>query len=306
MPPINRNNNTEYVILSITDGKTKMLDLTTLANKRNYKHKLINELKAQVEKRSPVYNEFKNANVNAIEVEVLDAINGTYLDAINYMNKIATKYNYKTPKAINSTILDIQLELQATKKEPTPKATEPTQTQLKKVDEEEEEVEEVVVVKAEVKKPKKAIQKIKLKQVEDEIKEAINTPITPTKTNKPTTSGIVKLTTDYEEDEELEPTTITIEAEDAKEELEYKVILPKINKPTTSGIVKLTKKQEQQKNKLIQENQKTITEYNTLKQEKKCLEAKMNTLHLAILTNFSTLSSTYNHADETINDFNFE
>ncbi len=301
MPPINRNNNTEYVILSITDGKTKMLDLTTLANKRNYKHKLINELKAQVEKRSPVYNEFKNANVNAIEVEVLDAINGTYLDAINYMNKIATKYNYKTPKAINSTILDIQLELQATKKEPTPKATEPTPTptQLKKVDEEEdeEEVEEVVVVKAEVKKPKKAIQKIKLKQVEDEIKDAINTPIT-----KP------KLTTDYEEDEELETPakTITIEAEDAKEELEIKVILPTINKPTTSGIVKLTKKQEQQKNKLIQENQKTITDYYTLKKEKDCLEAKMNTLHLAILTNFSTLSSTYNYADNTINDFNFE
>jgi len=285
MPPINRNNNTEYVILSITDGKTKMLDLTTLANKRNYKHKLINELKAQTDKRSPVYNEFKNANVNAIEVEVLDAINGTYLDAINYMNKIATKYNYKTPKAINSTILDIQLELQATKKEPTqlqeptptPKATEPTPTE----EEEDEEVEEVVVVKAEVKKPKKAVQKIKLKQVEDEIKEAINTPITPTK-------------------------TITIEAEDAKEELEIKVILPKINKPTTSGIVKLTKKQEQQKNKLIQENQKTITEYYTLKQEKDCLEAKMNTLHLAILTNFSTLSSTYNYADNTINDFNFE
>jgi hypothetical protein len=148
----------------------------------------------------------------------------------------------------------------------------------------------------EVKKPKKAIQKIKLKPVVEEvvenkvtqdIKKAINTPIT-----KP------KITTDYEEDEELEPTTITIEAEDAKEELEIKVILP--TKP------KLTKKQEQQKNKLIQENQKTITEYNTLKQEKKCLEAKMNTLHLAILTNFSTLSSTYNNADETINDFNFE
>ena len=115
MPPINRNNIIEYVILSITDGKTKMLDLTTLANKRNYKHKLINELKAQVDRRSPVFNEFKNSNVDAIEVEVLDAINGTYLDAINYMNKIATKYNYKTPKAINNTILDIQLELQANK-----------------------------------------------------------------------------------------------------------------------------------------------------------------------------------------------
>ena len=122
MPPINRDKNTEYVILSITDGKTKMLDLTTLANKRNYKHKLINELKAQVDRRSPVYNEFKNSNVDAIEVEVLDAINGTYLDAINYMNKIATKYNYKTPKAINNTILDIQLELQANKKDTALKA----------------------------------------------------------------------------------------------------------------------------------------------------------------------------------------
>jgi hypothetical protein len=282
MPPINREKITEYVILSITDGKIKMLDLTTLANKRNYKHKLVNELKAQVEKRSPVYNEFKNANVNAIEVEVLDAINGTYLDAINYMNKIATKYNYKTPKAINSTILDIQLELQATKKEPKrlsepqTQLQEPTPTPTEEVDEEEVEVEEVeveevVVVKAEVKKPKKAVQKIKLKQVEDEIKEAINTPITATKPI---------ITIDYEEDEELEPQK------------------PKINK--------LTKKQEQQKNKLIQSNTQTITDYYTLKKEKECLEAKMNTLHLAILTNYTTLANTFQYTDESINNFNFE
>ena len=269
MPPINREKITEYVILSITDGKIKMLDLTTLANKRNYKHKLVNELKAQVEKRSPVYNEFKNANVNAIEVEVLDAI--------NYMNKIATKYNYKTPKAINSTILDIQLELQATKKEPKrlsepqTQLQEPTPTPTEEVDEEEVEVEEVVVVKAEVKKPKKAVQKIKLKQVEDEIKEAINTPITATKPI---------ITIDYEEDEELEPQK------------------PKINK--------LTKKQEQQKNKLIQSNTQTITDYYTLKKEKECLEAKMNTLHLAILTNYTTLANTFQYTDESINNFNFE
>ena len=343
MPPINRNNIIEYVILSITDGKTKMLDLTTLANKRNYKHKLINELKAQVDRRSPVFNEFKNSNVDAIEVEVLDAINGTYLDAINYMNKIATKYNYKTPKAINNTILDIQLELQANKKDTSlkvePVKAEP-QTPLERLSEPQtllepqtplEPVKEEPALTSEVvKKPKKAVQKIKLKQVEEDkpanaivaelIEEAIKTPITSQ-----------KITIEYEADEELEP-------------VEYKVILPSLNKqnntpttkkqaikppkvieidkdededkeitppkqnntPTTSGIVKLTKKQEQQKNKLIEDNTQTINEYYTLKKQKECLEAKMNTLHLAIINNYTTLANTFNYVDGSISDFNFE
>jgi hypothetical protein len=89
--------------------------------------------------------------------------------------------------------------------------------------------------------------------------------------------------------------TITIEAEQA-DELEFKVILR----------TQLTKKQEQEKNKLIQDNAQTIEDYYTLKKEKECLERKMNTLHLAILTNFSTLSSTYHYTDENIVNFNFE
>jgi hypothetical protein len=89
--------------------------------------------------------------------------------------------------------------------------------------------------------------------------------------------------------------TITIEAEQA-DELEYTVI------PRT----KLTKEEEQKKNKLIQDNTQTIDDYYTLKKEKECLERKMNTLHLAILTNFSTLSRTYHYADRNIVNFNFE
>jgi len=89
--------------------------------------------------------------------------------------------------------------------------------------------------------------------------------------------------------------TITIEAEQA-DELEYTVILR----------TQLTKKQEQQKNKLIQDNAQTINDYYTLKKEKEILERKMNTLHLAILKNFSTLSNTYHYTDESIVDFNFE
>ena len=347
MPPINRTNIIEYVILSITDGKTKMLDLTTLANKRNYKHKLINELKAQVDRRSPVFNEFKNSNVDAIEVEVLDAINGTYLDAVNYMNKIATKYNYKTPKAINNTILDIQLELQANKrlsepqKTPTPEEperlsephtliekqlSEPTLEEPERLSEphtliEKRLSEPTPTTSGIVKKPKKAVQKIKLKQAEEVkqlsephtlIEEAINTPINTQD----------RITIDYEEDEELEP-------------VEFNVILPT---PTTSRIVKttkkqatkppvvieidrdedeedkeitppkpkLTKKQEQQKNKLIEDNTQTINEYYTLQKQKESLEAKMNTLHLAILNNYTTLANTFNYVDGSISDFNFE
>jgi|688.fasta_scaffold387977_3 dephospho-CoA kinase len=89
--------------------------------------------------------------------------------------------------------------------------------------------------------------------------------------------------------------TITIEAEQA-DELEFKVILR----------TQLTKKQEQEKNKLIQDNAQTIEDYYTLKKEKECLERKMNTLHLQILTNFSTLSNTYHYTDQGIVDFNFE
>lgn len=303
MPPINRDKNTEYVILSITDGKNKMLDLTTANNKRNYKHKLINELKAQADKRSPVYQEFKNSNINTIEVEVLDAINGTYLHALNYMNKIATKYNYKTPKVINSTILDIQLELQAKQLEqaettlsqttsPTPTEKEEP-TQAEPVKEEPALLEPAQVETSEVvKKPKKAVQKIKLKPLTEEdtpttsgivantpttelIKEAINTPIKAPPT----------ITIDYEKDEELEP-------------LEFKVILPTKQK--------LTKKQEQQKNKLIENNKQTITEYDTLKKQKESLEAKMNTLHLEILNNYTTLANTFQYVDGSISEFNFE
>lgn len=326
MPPINRDKNTEYVILSITDGKNKMLDLTTANNKRNYKHKLINELKAQEDKRSPVYQEFKNSNVNTIEIETLDAINGTYLHALNYMNKIATKYNYKTPKVINSTILDIQLELQAKQLEQvetTPTPTEPAPVEPAPVEPVKEEPTPTETSEV-VKKPKKAIQKIKLKPLTEEvnkpttsepqtpkqettelIKEAINTPLTP------------KITIDYEEDEELEP-------------IEFKVILPTLkqkNTPTTKkqaikppNVIeidkdededkeitppkpKLTKKQEQQKNKLIEDNTQTINEYYTLKKQKECLEAKMNTLHLAIINNYTTLANTFNYVDGSISDF---
>ena len=339
MPPINRDKNTEYVILSITDGKNKMLDLTTANNKRNYKHKLINELKAQEDKRSPVYQEFKNSNINTIEIEALDAINGTYLHALNYMNKIATKYNYKTPKLINSTILDIQLELQAKQLE---RLSEPhTQeerlsephTQINNSEPErlsqphtlltierslasvkrfsqhtQEEpattsgiVNNTPTTSGIVKKPKKVIQKIKLKPLTEEvnephtlIEEAINTPIN--------ISTQDRITIDYEKDEELEQL-------EELEPLELKVILPNLkqkNTPTTSGIVKLTKKQEQQKNKLIEANTQTINEYYTLKKQKESLEAKMNTLHLAILNNYTTLANTFNYVDGSISDFNFE
>jgi len=362
MPPINRDKNTEYVILSITDGKNKMLDLTTANNKRNYKHKLINELKAQEDKRSPVYQEFKNSNINTIEIEALDAINGTYLHALNYMNKIATKYNYKTPKLINSTILDIQLELQAkqlerlsephTQEEQTPttsgivkrlsqphtqeeRLSEP-HTQINNSEPErlsqphtQEEpattsgiVNNTPTTSGIVKKPKKVIQKIKLKPLTEEevneptaelIKEAINTPIN--------ISTQDRITIDYEKDEELEQL-------EELEPLELKVILPNLKQkntpttsgivkrlsephtqeepPTTSGIVKLTKKQEQQKNKLIEANTQTINEYYTLKKQKESLEAKMNTLHLAILNNYTTLANTFNYVDGSISDFNFE
>ena len=342
MPPINRDKNTEYVILSITDGKNKMLDLTTANNKRNYKHKLINELKAQEDKRSPVYQEFKNSNINTIEIEALDAINGTYLHALNYMNKIATKYNYKTPKLINSTILDIQLELQAkqlerlnephTQEEQTPttsgivKRLSQPHTQEERLSEphtqinnseperlsqphtQEEEpattsgiVNNTPTTSGIVKKPKKVIQKIKLKPLTEEvnephtlIEEAINTPIN--------ISTQDRITIDYEKDEELEQL-------EELEPLELKVILPNLkqkNTPTTSGIVKLTKKQEQQKNKLIEANTQTINEYYTLKKQKESLEAKMNTLHLAILNNYTTLANTFNYVDGSISDFNFE
>jgi hypothetical protein len=328
MPPINRDKNTEYVILIITDGTKKILDITTEKNRRNYKFKILNELKAKTDKRNLVCQEFKNSNVDAIEIEVLDNINGTYLDALKYMDKIATKYNYKTTKAINTTILDMQIELKATKtnEEPVMENEEDTFTHKTPPTQTTEEHEEEPAPVAEVKKPKKAVQKIKLKPLEDDkvtedITEAINTPIT-----KP-----------------IEPKTekIVIEATKATEDLEYKVILPslnkpkatkqktntkppiaividvdeeeevtptepKINKPTTSGIVKLTKKQEQQKNKLIQDNAQTITDYYTLKKEKDCLEAKMNTLHLAILTNYTTLANSFQYADGSINDFNFE
>ena len=338
MPPINRDKNTEYVILSITDGKNKMLDLTTANNKRNYKHKLINELKAQEDKRSPVYQEFKNSNINTIEIEALDAINGTYLHALNYMNKIATKYNYKTPKLINSTILDIQLELQAKQlerlNEPhTPERLSEPHTQINNSEPErlsqphtlltierslasvkrfsqhtQEEpattsgiVNNTPTTSGIVKKPKKVIQKIKLKPLTEEvnephtlIEEAINTPIN--------ISTQDRITIDYEKDEELEQL-------EELEPLELKVILPNLkqkNTPTTSGIVKLTKKQEQQKNKLIEANTQTINEYYTLKKQKESLEAKMNTLHLAILNNYTTLANTFNYVDGSISDFNFE
>ena len=357
MPPINRDKNTEYVILSITDGKNKMLDLTTANNKRNYKHKLINELKAQEDKRSPVYQEFKNSNINTIEIEALDAINGTYLHALNYMNKIATKYNYKTPKLINSTILDIQLELQAKQlerlNEPhTPERLSEPHTQINNSEPErlsqphtlltierslasvkrfsqhtQEEpattsgiVNNTPTTSGIVKKPKKVIQKIKLKPLTEEvnephtlIEEAINTPIN--------ISTQDRITIDYEKDEELEQL-------EELEPLELKVILPNLKQkntpttsgivkrlsephtqeepPTTSGIVKLTKKQEQQKNKLIEANTQTINEYYTLKKQKESLEAKMNTLHLAILNNYTTLANTFNYVDGSISDFNFE
>ncbi len=347
MPPINRDKNTEYVILIITDGTKKILDITTEKNRRNYKFKILNELKAKTDKRNLVCQEFKNSNVDAIEIEVLDNINGTYLDALKYMDKIATKYNYKTTKAINTTILDMQIELKATKTNEEPAVEEDTLTYKTPPTQTTEEHEEEQAPVEEVKKPKKAVQKIKLKPLEDDkvtedITEAINTPI-----NKPTTSGIVI-------NKPIEPKTekIVIEATKATEDLEYKVILPSLNKPkatkqktstkppiaividvdeeeerltethtdfksvvcgqdrtnkpTTSGIVKLTKKQEQQKNKLIQDNAQTITDYYTLKKEKDCLEAKMNTLHLAILTNYTTLANTFKYADGSINDFNFE
>ena len=238
MPPINRDKNTEYVILIVTDGTKKILDITTEKNRRNYKFKIMTELRAKADKRNPVYQEFKNSNVDAIDIEVLDNINGTYLDALKYMDKIATKYNYKTTKAINTSILDMQIELKATKtnEEPVMENEEVTikhTTPPAPIEEHEEEHEEEPVkveVKAEVKKPKKAVQKIKLKPVEEQlnephtlIKEAINTPLTP------------KITIEYEADEELEPA-------------EYKVILPSLNKqhktPTTSGSVKPTKKKD--------------------------------------------------------------
>ena len=328
MPPINRDKNTEYVILSITDGKNKMLDLTTANNKRNYKHKLINELKAQEDKRSPVYQEFKNSNINTIEIEALDAINGTYLHALNYMNKIATKYNYKTPKLINSTILDIQLELQAKQLERLSEPHTPIEKRLNEPHTQEEQtpttsgivkrlsqphtqeeepattsgiVNNTPTTSGIVKKPKKVIQKIKLKPLTEEvnephtlIEEAINTPIN--------ISTQDRITIDYEKDEELEQL-------EELEPLELKVILPNLkqkNTPTTSGIVKLTKKQEQQKNKLIEANTQTINEYYTLKKQKESLEAKMNTLHLAILNNYTTLANTFNYVDGSISDFNFE
>ena len=348
MPPINRDKNTEYVILIVTDGTKKILDITTEKNRRNYKFKIMTELKTKADKRNPVYQEFKNSNVDAIDIEVLDNINGTYLDALKYMDKIATKYNYKTTKAINTSILDMQIELKATKtneepvmenEEVTIKHTTPPapieeheavgepqtpfcNTFAKSIEEPEEEPVKVEV-KAEVKKPKKAVQKIKLKPVEEQLNEpqtliekAINTPLTP------------KINIHYEADEELEPA-------------EYKVILPSLNKqnntPTTSGIVKatkkqatkppvvieidrdededkevtppkpkLTKKQEQQKNKLIEDNTQTINEYDTLKKQKESLERKMNTLHLAIINNYTTLANTFNYVDGSISDFNFE